>query len=163
VEIRTVRREEWGAAGRLVVAAYRALPGAHMSGGYEAELADVERRASDAEVLVGLERAAVVGCVTFVPDWTNSWAEGLEDGEASIRMLAVDPAFQGHGAGAALLDACTVRARSLGRRAIFLHSTPWMTAAHRLYDRAGYVRVPDRDWLPVPDVPLLGFRLDLRE
>jgi ribosomal protein S18 acetylase RimI-like enzyme len=163
VEIRTVLPDEWGAAGRLVVAAYRALPGAHMSGGYEAELADVERRASDAEVLVALERVAVVGCVTFVPDSTNHWAEGLEDDEASIRMLAVDPAFQGRGAGAALLDACTVRARSLGRSAIFLHSTPWMTAAHRLYDRAGYVRVPDRDWLPVPDVPLHGFRLDLRD
>ncbi|MHB8505403.1 MAG: GNAT family N-acetyltransferase, partial [Acidimicrobiales bacterium] len=70
-----------------------------------------------------------------------------------------DPAAQGRGAGSALLDACVERARAAGRTAVFLHSTPWMTAAHRLYARAGFERVPSRDWLPVPEVPLLAFRL----
>ncbi len=153
--------EEWDSAGRIVVAAYRALPGAHMSGGYEKELADVARRALEAEVLVAVEGEALVGCVTFVPDPANPWAEELDQDEASIRMLAVDPARQGRGAGRVLLDACIQRARSLGRGAIFLHSTPWMLAAHRLYHQAGFVRVPERDWLPVPEVPLLAFRLDL--
>jgi ribosomal protein S18 acetylase RimI-like enzyme len=132
-----------------------------MSGGYEKELADVARRATEAEVLVAVDGDALVGCVTFVPDSANPWAEELDDGEASIRMLAVDPAVQGRGAGRALLDACIQRASGLGRSALFLHSTPWMSAAHRLYQQAGFVRVPERDWLPVPDVPLLAFRLDL--
>ncbi len=145
----------------MVVAAYRALPGGVPSGGYEEELADVARRAVDAEVLVAIEGRAVLGCVTFVPDPGNPWAEELEDGEASIRMLAVDPGAQGRGIGRALVDACIESARILGRRAIFLHSTPWMATAHELYGRAGFVRVPERDWLPVPEVPLLAFRLDL--
>ena len=161
IEVRPVRPEEHDAAGRLVVAAYRALPGSHMTGGYETELADVARRAAEAEVLVAAGDGALAGCVTFVPDHRNPWAEGLRPDEASIRMLAVDPAAQGRGAGCALLDACTDRARALGRGAVFLHSTPWMTAAHHIYERAGFVRVPDRDWTPVPDVPLLAFRLDL--
>jgi ribosomal protein S18 acetylase RimI-like enzyme len=162
MEVRRLRVGEHDAASVLVVAAYRALPGAHMSGGYELDLADVARRDAEADVLVAVDGRDLIGCVTFVPDSANPWAEELEDGEASIRMLAVDPAAQGRGVGRALLDACEQRAHSLGRRAIFLHSTPWMAAAHRLYARIGFVRVPERDWLPVPEVPLLAFRLDLR-
>ena len=145
-----------------MLAAYRALPGdAVTSGGYAQELADVARRALEATVLVAVDGPAMLGCVTFVPDAANPWAEELLDGEASIRMLAVDPLAQGRGIGQALVDACIESARTLERSAIFLHSTPWMTAAHELYARAGFVRVPERDWLPDPEVPLLGFRLDL--
>jgi ribosomal protein S18 acetylase RimI-like enzyme len=160
VEVRAVQPAEYRAAGALVVAAYRALPGAHLSEGYAEELADVERRAAEADVLVAADDA-LLGCVTFVPDATSPWAELLEDNEASIRMLAVDPSVQGRGVGRALLDACLDRARRLGRDALFLHSTPWMQAAHHLYAGAGFVRVPARDWLPVADVPLLAFRCDL--
>jgi GNAT superfamily N-acetyltransferase len=161
VEVRTVRAEEYEAAGRLVVAAYRALGGAHMTPEYEIELAAVRRRATEAEVFVAVDGGRLLGCVTFVPDPANAWAEELQIGEASIRMLAVDPCVQGRGTGSTLLQGCVRRARILGRRAIFLHSTPWMTAAHRLYTNAGFVRVPGRDWLPIPEVPLLAFRLDL--
>jgi ribosomal protein S18 acetylase RimI-like enzyme len=160
LEIRPVQPDEYEAAGRLVVAAYEALPGNHMSGGYAEELADVARRASEAEVLVAAD-GRLLGCVTFVPDASSPWGEMFEDDEAGIRMLAVDPAAQGRGVGQALLAACLERARQLGQAGLFLHSTPWMTAAHRLYQRSGFQRVPERDWLPVPDVPLLAFRLDL--
>ena len=85
----------------------------------------------------------------------------LEGNEAAIRMLGVDPAVQKRGTGRALLQACLDRACDLGRDALFLHSTPWMEAAHRLYATAGFVRVPGRDWLPAPEVPLLAFRCDL--
>jgi hypothetical protein len=36
-----------------------------------------------------------------------------------------------------------------------------MTAAHRLYQRLGFERDPDRDWRPDPQILLLGFVLDL--
>ena len=36
-----------------------------------------------------------------------------------------------------------------------------MTAAHRIYQRLGFTRLPDRDWEPVPVVKLLAFTLDL--
>lgn len=162
MDIRPVLPSEYGPAGRVVVEAYRALPGGHMTDGYAAELADVARRVAGAEVLVAVDDdGAVVGCVTFVPDASSPWAELVEDGEAAIRMLGVDPRAQGGGVGQALLDACLERARQLGRRAVFLHSTPWMPAAHHLYRKAGFVRVPERDWQPVPEVPLLAFRLTL--
>jgi len=165
--VRGVRPGEEAAAGAVVVAAYRALPGAHLSGDYAVELSDVERRAREAEVLVAVapEVASVpdgiVGCATLVPDSTSQWAELLEEGEAGIRMLAVLPGAQGHGVGRALLDTCIARAHELGRRALVLHTTLWMTAAHKLYESAGFERYPERDWTPVPDVPLLAYRLVL--
>jgi ribosomal protein S18 acetylase RimI-like enzyme len=161
MEVRPVRPEEHRLAGQVVVAAYRALPASHMLGGYADELADVGRRSREAEVLVAVDRAGVVGCVTFVPDRSSPWAERLETGEAGIRMLAVDPTGQKRGVGRLLLAACVDRSVTRGSSGLFLHSTPWMTAAHRLYERNGFVRVPERDWLPHPDVPLLAFRLDL--
>lgn len=163
MEIRRVAPDEQLPAGELVVRAYRALPGAHLSGGYADELADVARRSHDADVLVAVTAAlgGVVGCVTFVSDAASPWAELLDVGEAGIRMLAVDPAAQGRGIGHALVHECIDRARRLGRRALMLHTTPWMTAAHRLYEQAGFTRFPARDWAPAPEVPLLGYRLDL--
>jgi ribosomal protein S18 acetylase RimI-like enzyme len=160
VEIRLIRPEEYAAAGAIVVAAYEALPGAHLSSGYAEELADVARRAAEAEVLVAID-GGVLGCATFVPDLSSPWAEQLEPREASIRMLAVAPPAQGRSVGRALLSACIDRAASLGRDAIFLHSTPWMHAAHSLYRKAGFERLPERDWTPAPEVPLWAFRLRL--
>jgi hypothetical protein len=36
-----------------------------------------------------------------------------------------------------------------------------MTAAHRMYERNGFVRVEGRDWLPRREVPLLAYLLEL--
>ena len=40
-------------------------------------------------------------------------------------------------------------------------SRPDMYAAHRLYERLGFVRAPELDWQPVPDFDLLGYTLEL--
>ena len=69
---------------------------------------------------------------------SSPWAELLGPGEAGVRMLAVDPSAQGRGVGRALLNACIERACQLGRAGLLLHSTPWMEAAHHLYESAGY-------------------------
>jgi ribosomal protein S18 acetylase RimI-like enzyme len=163
VEIRPVRASELEEAGELIVEAYRALPGGHMSDDYAAELRSVDRRAKEAEVLVAVEDEAgpVLGCVTLVPDAASPWAELLEEGEAGIRMLAVLPSAQGRGVGSSLLDACVQLARELGCSAVMLHTTPWMDTAQRMYARAGFERLPERDWTPVPQVPLLAYRLQL--
>ncbi len=160
--VRPVRPEEAEAAGRVVVAAFQAVPGGHMTGGYADELADVAARATRSEVLVAVDEAGVVvGCVTFAPDHRSPLSEQARAGECQIRMMAVAPSHQGRGVGQFLLDAVLERALDLGRRAVFLHSTSEMTAAHRLYQRNGFVRTPDRDWAPLPGLTLIAFRLDL--
>ncbi|MGH9169410.1 MAG: GNAT family N-acetyltransferase [Acidimicrobiales bacterium] len=161
LEIRQVRPDEYEAAGEVVVAAYEALDGDSATGGYADELRDVAHRVTGSEVIVAVHGGQVIGCVTFVPDTASPWAEGLEEGESAVRMLGVHPQSQRLGAGKALLDACVSRAVARGSQYLFLHSTPWMTTAQKMYTRAGFVRVPERDWLPVPEVPLLAFRLAL--
>ena len=34
-----------------------------------------------------------------------------------------------------------------------------MTVAHRVYERLGFVRAPERDWEPVPGVHLIAYHL----
>ncbi len=158
--VREVRPEEWERAANIVLQAYRDLPGYVSEPAYERELVDVAGRASAAVVAVALD-PDVVGCVTYVPDQTNAFAE-FDDPEAcGFRMLAVDPLRQGGGAGGALVRWCIERARGEGRARVMIHSTPWMTRAHELYGRLGFVRRPDLDWLPVPNIRLLGFVLEL--
>jgi len=163
VIVRPVAPDETEAAGQVVLAAFEAVPGGHMIGGYAHELLDVAGRLASSEVLVALDDNNVVGCVTFVPDHHSPLAEHAQDGECQVRMMAVDPRRQGQGIGQALVEAILERAHALRRHAVFLHSTPEMTAAHRLYERNGFVRTPERDWFPEPGLDLIAFRLDLKQ
>lgn len=161
----TIREPEPGELaplGDLVVAAYDAIGATEGDDEYVPVLLDVARRAREALVLAAVddETGALLGCVTYVPDPANPWAEQLREGEASIRMLAVSPAAQGRGVGTALVEACLARAGAEGRSGVFLHSLPIMTAAQRIYERFGFRHVPERDWV-FPELLLLGFELDL--
>jgi GNAT superfamily N-acetyltransferase len=157
-----VRPDEFARAGAVVLEAYRALPGYVSEPEYERELADVATRAAKAVVGVAVvPDGAIAGCVTYVPDATNAFAEFEGDDAAGFRMLGVDPACQGRGAGRALVAWCIDRARADGRRRLVIHSTSWMERAHDLYGTLGFERQPDLDWQPVPAIRLLGFVLDL--
>ena len=130
---------------------------------YERELADVASRAVIADVAVAVDRdGEVVGCITYVGDRSNPFAEFDDEAASGFRMLGVDPARQGGGAGRALVQWCIDQAVADGKARIFIHSTPWMTRAHGLYERFGFERCPELDWVPVPDIELLAFVLELR-
>ena len=83
---------------------------------------------------------------------------------ATIRMLGVAATARGQGIGEALARACVERARAAGARRIWLHTEPFMQAAHRLYERLGFVRAPEKDWRfeeeGEPDVILLAYVLE---
>jgi ribosomal protein S18 acetylase RimI-like enzyme len=147
--------------GRIVLSAYHALPGHPGEPDYDEELLDVAARVRRATVLGALDGMAPLGSVTYVDGAASPYAEGLEDGEASFRMLAVSPAAQGRGVGEALVRACLDRARGAGRTAVFIYSGSWMTGAHRLYRRLGFVPTPERDWEIPGLLTLLGFRAAL--
>ncbi len=161
--VRRAEPADHPAVARLTVAAYEADGQLKGENGYGAVLADVATRAETGAVLVAVDEAtrAVLGAVTFVLPGTP-YAELSGPGEAEFRMLAVDPAAQGRGAGAALVRACVARATELGCSAVVICVRSGMAAAaHRLYDRLGFVRVPEKDWSPLPGVELLGLRLAL--
>jgi ribosomal protein S18 acetylase RimI-like enzyme len=159
--LRRAREHEHAAIGAVTVAAYVPFTQAAESG-YVEHLRDAGTRDREAELWVAAdeETGDVLGTVTLCPTG-SPWREIGTDDEAEFRMLAVDPAAQGRGVGSALMELVVRRAREDGRRAIVLSSLAEMTAAHRIYERQGFVRVPERDWSPVPGVDLIAYRREL--
>ena len=128
---------------------------------YAPELADVTGRSERAELLVVRDPAGrVVGSVALVlsGDFGNVITS---DEEAAFRMLVVDPAAQGQGIGELLVTTCLDRARAAGKRRMVISTDPLMMTAHRLYERLGFTRLPERDWSPVAGVHLVAYGLPL--
>jgi ribosomal protein S18 acetylase RimI-like enzyme len=164
VIVRAIEPSEFERLGELTVAAYHAFPDGITEASYDAELRDVATRvaAPDTEVLVAVDGATVLGGVTYVRSAASPYFELADDPDAaSFRMLAVDPAVEGSGAGRALVTEVVARARAAQRRRIVIHSTPWMRRAHGLYDGFGFTRRPDLDWEPRDGIVLWGFSLEL--
>jgi ribosomal protein S18 acetylase RimI-like enzyme len=127
---------------------------------YQRELRDVAGRAERAELLVARDGDAVVGSVALV--LAGEFGEITDsDDEAAFRMLVVDAAVRGRGVGELLVRECLARARAAGKRRMVLSTDPSMRAAHRLYERLGFRRLPERDWSPLPGVDLMAYGLEL--
>jgi len=154
---------EIAVVGALTVDAY--LADGYLGGaedGYAGHLRAAAERARDAELAVAVDEAsgAVLGTVTYCRSGTP-WAEVSGDGEAEFRMLAVAPTARGQGVGEALATWCIDRARADGCHAVVLSTLPVMHPAHRIYQRLGFVRTPERDWYPQPDIQLITYQLEL--
>ena len=159
--IREVEPQDYDALAHLIVDVYAAELGEMLSDDYRVHLADVARRAEGSVVLVAVEEGDLVGSITYVPGPESDYAEFEWADEAGIRMLVVAPHAQRRGIGSALVNECIRRARRAGKSRVSLHTTPSMKAAQRLYERLGFVRAPDRDWVPEPGVELIGYVLTL--
>ena len=158
--VRAVQPAEHGAVAELTVRVYGDVLGAILTDDYRAILSDVAHRAEQAEVLVAVAHSgALLGSVTYVPGPESEYAEFRSADEAGIRMLVVAPEAQRAGVGTRLVNACLDRARAGGRARVSLHTTASMMGAHRLYEGLGFVRAPERDWVPEPGVHLIAYLL----
>lgn len=159
MRIRPALGEELSDVGDLTVAGYAEFT-RDPDDPYVAKLRDAESRARDAQVWVAEEDDALLGTVTFCPPG-SPLREISRDGEGEFRMLAVAPEARGQGVGEALVRHCLDLSRASGERSVVLSSLPQMTAAHRIYHRLGFERLPDRDWSPLPGVDLVAFHREL--
>lgn len=111
----------------------------------------------DGTVLVAVDGGRIVGTVML----RSGGNVVTRPDETEIRALAVTPEGQGRGTGSALLRAAIERASRDDVCHLVLLTQPEMLAAQRLYDRAGFRRLPDRDWSPAPGQTLLAYGLRL--
>lgn len=162
IEVRRAREDELPAAGEVVAAAY--LNDLRVSDWYAGRLRDAASRAEHALLLVAVDQtdASVLGSLTYARGG-NPYAQLAGDHECEIRMLGVAPGARGRGVGELLVRAAM--AQGVADRAVrmVLSTQPEMRAAHRLYERLGFTRRPDLDWVPEQDtsVRLIGYQRDL--
>jgi ribosomal protein S18 acetylase RimI-like enzyme len=95
---------------------------------------DLLDRFGAANVIVAEAGKGLAGYL-ILGDWTD-----LESARhvLEVKGLAVDPARQGEGVGAALLDAGVERARKAGRRRLRLRVLGVNAGARRLYESRGF-------------------------
>ncbi|MER5223375.1 GNAT family N-acetyltransferase [Streptomyces flaveus] len=166
ITIRQAMPDEYETLGEITAQAYLGdgLLDFGESDWYLGELRDVAKRAAAADVLIAVEHDRVLGGVTFVPSG-GPMADISGPDEAEIRMLAVAPEARGRGVGEALVRACVDQARATpGCVRIVLSTQRAMHSAHRIYERLGFTRTPERDWNPIPhlnDISLLAYELEL--
>jgi ribosomal protein S18 acetylase RimI-like enzyme len=165
--IRDARREELPEVGELRVAAYVADGFMNPDSGYAPRLRTLGAD-GDGSVLVAISGGGqpgqqedggpgrIIGTVML-----RAWPDGGEivtgPDEAEVRALAVAPQARRAGVGRALVAAVIERAARAGVRHLVLSSQQEMKPAHRLYEEAGFTRLPDRDWEPEPGVRLLAY------
>ena len=160
LEVRLATSAEHEAVGRLTLHAYVASGILTEDDFYAEHLMDASGRADDGEVYVADLDGVVVGTVTFCPEG-SALRELAGPGEAEFRMLAVSPSARRQGVAEALVRTVIERAGELRCTAVVLSSQPVQADAHRLYERLGFHRTPEKDWSPAPGIDLLGFRLPL--
>ncbi|MEV0991331.1 GNAT family N-acetyltransferase [Streptomyces sp. NPDC049949] len=164
IVIREALTAEYGTLGEITAQAY--LGDGFLTFGeddpYLARLRDVAGRAADGVILVAATGdGRLLGGVAFAAPG-SPLCDIAGPGEAEFRMLAVAREGRGRGAGEALVRACADRARAVeGVRRLVLSTTDDMVGAHRIYERLGFVRTPERDWEPVPGLPLRTYGLEL--
>ncbi|MGK4582919.1 GNAT family N-acetyltransferase [Kitasatospora sp. HPMI-4] len=158
--IRRALEEDLEAAGDVTVEAFVGDGHTSPDSGYVQLLRDAGRRNQEAELFVALDPDSlqVLGCVTLAVGGTE-WADIAEPHEGEIRMLAVGAAARGRGAGEALVRATMNRCRELGLAGMAFSTRPRMKAAHRIYERLGFGRTPERDWAPAPGTDLMVYSI----
>lgn len=162
--VRDAAHDELDAAAEVMVAAYAEyLPPEPTSPWleYREEIRDVRRRLGQATLVVAEQDGRIVGAVTYYPEASKDEHAAWPPAWASLRLLAVHPEARGRGLGRLLTEECVRRARAAGCAAVGLHTTTFMAVARAMYERMGFIRVPEHDFWPSPRVHVMAYRLDL--
>ena len=157
LRIRVIEPRNYDAVAELTARVY--LDEGFSEASAEGRLRDMESRARETTVLVAEIGGAIVGAVSMLGHG-SAFAQIVGDGEAEIRLLAVDPAQRGQGIAEALVRRVIALAQD-GCERLVLSTQPSMEAAQRLYARLGFERVPERDWRRASGRPMLVFALTL--
>jgi ribosomal protein S18 acetylase RimI-like enzyme len=114
------------------------------------------------ERIIAEREGTIIGSVLLYPSIANVYTQVSADLDwPEVRLLAVAPTTRGQGIGSALMDECEQRARNAGATVLGLHTTDMMQAAMRMYERRGFIRVPELDFYPAEGLHVKGYRRSL--
>jgi predicted N-acetyltransferase YhbS len=161
--VRLARPDELATVSAVIRAAYAEyLPNIpeERRARYLDRTADVWGRLEESDLLVCELDGQIVGTITFFPPREGASVQGWPEGWAGLRVLGVHPDARGRGVGRALVAGSIQRARDLGAIAVGLHTTEMMAIARDLYERMGFMRVPEYDFHPAT-MEVYAYRFDL--
>jgi len=165
--VREIRKDEFAGLGQLMVEVYSNLagfPGADEQPGYYDMLRNIGRfsEKKDATVLVAISADdELVGGIVYFGDMAEYGSGGIATtvkNASGIRLLGVSARARGMGAGKALARACIQLAKDKGHSHVVLHTTQPMQVAWSLYEKLGFERSKDLDFVQ-EGLQVFGFRL----
>lgn len=167
--IRDAHSSEFPAIGKLTVEVYSKLdgfPSQEDNPEYYQRLSNIGgfTEFPETRLLVAVTDAgAILGSVVYCGDMAYYGSGGSATSEknaSGFRLLAVDPSARGMGVGKALTNACINLAKEAGHAQLIIHTTDAMQPAWRMYEKIGFTRSEDLDFL-MKGLPVYGFRLSL--
>ncbi len=168
-KFREAEKNEFESLGKLMVQVYARLegfPSKEEQPDYYERLRNVGSFAAfpKAKLFVAVsEKGKVDGGVVYFGDMSFYGAGGeatTRQNAAAFRLLAVNPEIQGKGLGKGLIDRCLKQAREEDHDYMVIHSTKTMMVAWKMYERMGFERFKEIDFLQ-DDLQVYGFRLAL--
>ncbi len=165
--IRLAKPSEFETIGQIMVKVYSSLEGfptASEQPAYYHMLANIGdfTKKPGTELLIAISTENVIlGGVVYFSDMRNYGSGGsapLQKDAAGFRLLAVDPQARGQGIGKALSKACIDKAMAHSQSQLVIHTTNAMQVAWDMYEKLGFVRSPDLDFVQ-QELPVYGFRL----
>ena len=117
----------------LLHAAFHEFEGLYTAEGYRATTPspdEITRRLADGPTWIATDGSTIVGTVAAID----------RGGEVYIRSMAVLPAARGRRVATELLAVVHAYAATVGARRLTLNTTPFLSAAIRLYERTGFRR-----------------------
>jgi ribosomal protein S18 acetylase RimI-like enzyme len=146
VHVRLVRSDEVEAVAELVVRAYTS--DFELNDAYLADIAAVAERARDHQVWVATDAStgALLGTAS-TPVVGGVISPLARPGELDFRFLGVAAEARRRGVGEVLVEHVLRLARIRGLDRVVLNTGPDMVSAQRLYERLGFERLYEREYM----------------
>ena len=111
--------------------------------------------------IVARDGDTILGAVLYCAPYEKQMGGAMvKNPFPEMRLLAIPPEFRNRGIGGLLIEFCEAKARASGSATITLHTTVLMQTAKQMYERRGYERYTDIDFVPVPGFTVWGYRKD---
>lgn len=165
--IRNAKANEFEEIGKLMVLVYSQLEGFPKESeqpNYYKMLANIGDLTTnpDTELLVAVTSDdKIVGGVVYFGDMQYYGSGGIatkEKNTSGFRLLAVNPMNREQGIGKLLIKDCIEKAKEKKQQQLIIHSTMAMQTAWKMYERLGFKRSKDLDFMQ-GELPVFGFRL----